>query len=304
MVQEYLKQAIKAHKLPSHFAQFVSDFYLPVAHNVNDKLQSLRQTSSHKTLMLGVQGTQGSGKSTLADFLKRILQTQYGLSVAVVSIDDFYHTLASRKQLANDVHPLLVTRGVPGTHDIPLAKYTLETLLDLKEGEQLALPRFDKAIDDRADESSWPVVEGPIDIVIFEGWCVGAKPQLSEQLIDAVNAFEQTEDADGSYRQYVNTQLADRYPAIFDLFDALVVMTAPSFDVVYQWRALQEKKLADKLALDPTLDASGVLNDVQLTRFISHYERLTSHCLETLPQQADWVLTLDAEHNITHMHSC
>jgi len=302
VVQEYLQQAITAHKLPPHFAQFVSDFYLPIAQSVNNKLQSLRQTDAQKTLILGVQGTQGSGKSTLADFLKRILQTQHHLSVAVVSIDDFYHTLAARRQLANDVHPLLVTRGVPGTHDIPLAKYTLETLMDLKEGDQLALPRFDKAVDDRADETSWPVVDGPIDIVIFEGWCVGAQPQSSEQLSDAVNAFEQTEDSDGSYRRYVNTQLAEHYPAIFGLLDALVVMTAPSFDVVYQWRALQEKKLADKLALDPTLDASGVLNDTQLVRFISHYERLTSHCLNTLPQQADWILSLDAQHNITRMH--
>ena len=33
-------------------------------------------------------------------------------------------------QLADDVHPLLAVRGVPGTHDVKLAIDTLERLIE------------------------------------------------------------------------------------------------------------------------------------------------------------------------------
>jgi len=70
--------------------------------------------------VLGISGTQGSGKSTLAALLQFLLQ-QNGLRVVCLSLDDFYLTRKERRQLADTVHPLLMTRGVPVTHDISLA---------------------------------------------------------------------------------------------------------------------------------------------------------------------------------------
>ncbi len=245
--------------------------------------------------MLGIQGCQGSGKSTLASFLQILLEEEYQLPTAVLSLDDFYLTLAARKQLADSIHPLLLTRGVPGTHDLPLALKTFKDISQLKKGQTLRLPRFDKAQDDRAKENTWPEVEGPIRVIIFEGWCVGVGPQSEEALTPAINELEQLEDGRQIWRKFVNKQLATYENTLFNQLDKLVVLQAPSFACVYEWRALQEKKLREKTRL---LSDSKVLSDVALKRFIAHYERLSRHCLASLPAKADWLFKLNENQKI------
>ena len=83
------------------------------------------QTARDKPLIIGINGSQGSGKSTLADYLCTMLNERYQLRCVSLSLDDFYLTKLERQQLASQVHPLLETRGVPGTHDIPLALETI-----------------------------------------------------------------------------------------------------------------------------------------------------------------------------------
>jgi D-glycerate 3-kinase len=279
---------LSKHRLPAEFRRIAEQHYLPLA----KRLPPLR--GGKRQLLLGVNGAQGTGKSTLADFLRLATKSMFDWTVAVLSIDDFYLTLAERQALAEEVHPLLRTRGVPGTHDTDMLARYLERLRRLARGERIALPRFDKAIDDRADESQWPVVHGPVDLVILEGWCVGTVAQSDAELRQPVNALERDEDPDGAWRQYVNDQLRAKYEPIFARLDALVFIGAPNFDAILRWRLEQEEKLA---ASSPS-GSSGLMNIRQVTRFIQFYERLTRANLASLPDTADFVFRLDDTHAI------
>lgn len=246
------------------------------------------QARPGRALVVGINGAQGSGKSTLAALLRQLLEHGPGLRPVVLSIDDFYLTRAEREELARRVHPLLMTRGVPGTHDVALARRTLERLRELRQGERLSLPRFIKAQDERAPERDWPECTGPVDIVLFEGWCVGTPPQGADALATPVNTLEAEEDADGRWRAHVNAQLATAYATLFALLDRLVLLRAPGFEVVHGWRVEQEAGNAAAVA-----GAAHVMTPSAVRRFIAHYERLTRHALRVLPARADVVLELD-----------
>lgn len=252
------------------------------------------QARRGRTLVVGINGAQGSGKSTLAARVQQQLEHGLGQRTAVLSLDDFYLTRTQRQELARTVHPLLITRGVPGTHDVALAQRTLARVRELREGESLRLPRFVKAQDDRAPEGDGPTCSGPFDVVLFEGWCVGTPPQAAGELATPVNALEAEEDADGRWRAYVNAQLATGYATLFARLDRLVFLRAPGFEVVHGWRLEQE---AGNAAASP--GAAHVMTPAALERFIAHYERLTRHALRALPASADVVLDLDAQRRVT-----
>lgn len=280
---------LSQHGLPAEFRVTAEQHFLPLA----QRLSEIR--GDRNQLFLGVNGAQGTGKSTLADFLRLAADSIFGWRVAVLSIDDFYYTLEERQALGKAVHPLLKTRGVPGTHDTAMLTDYLKRLRYLKGNEHIALPRFDKAIDDRADESRWPLVEGPIDLVILEGWCVGTSVQPDVELRSPINDLEREEDADGSWRNHVNDQLNANYEQIFKELDFLVFLRAPSFDAILRWRLEQEEKLA---AVSPE-GSSGVMNKEQIERFLQYYERLTRANLTTLADSADVVFRFDDTHMIT-----
>lgn len=248
------------------------------------------QVRPGSALIVGINGAQGSGKSTLAAGLRQLLQEIHEHKTCALSIDDFYATRAQREALAISVHPLLRTRGVPGTHDVELALRVLERLRNLGPGESLRLPRFVKAQDDRAPEDAGGVVTGPVQIVLFEGWCVGTPAQANEDLLGPINRLEAEEDRDGQWRRHVNAQLAARYAPLFASLDCLVFLQAPGFDVVHRWRLQQE---AGNAADAP--HGAHVMSAAALERFIAHYERLTRHALQVLPDRADVVIELDAE---------
>lgn len=253
-------------------------------------IQDRLSGSGRRPLVVGVCGSQGSGKSTVCNTLTMRF-TQSGLRVANLSIDDLYLPLAARVNLAEQVHPLLRTRGVPGTHDTKLGVHTLQALA---HSGRVPLPRFDKAIDDRRPPQEWDSLEGPAQLVLFEGWCVGARPQTLEALDQPVNALEANEDVDGRWRRYVNDALGGEYQRLFAKLDMLVLLAAPSFDVVLEWRTQQEHDLRAQ-AKGAT---SGVMSDAELVRFIQHYERLTRHILIEMPARADLVVRLGPDRSV------
>lgn len=297
-MKHYIKNAINQQQLPLEFSQTIEQWYQPIAADV-----AARVKSQPNTFILGVQGTQGSGKSTLASFLCLLLEQEFQLSAVSLSIDDFYLTAAQRQRLGADVHPLLATRGVPGTHDLSLAETTIRRLCNAANNERCAIPRFNKAIDDRFAQADWDNVNGPVDVVVFEGWCVGVPAQSEQQLIEPVNELERTEDADGLWRKYVNNALKNEYARLFACLDALVVLSAPSFDCVYQWRLLQEQKLQAAWQGTAGSVKTKFLSPQDITRFISHYQRLTEQGLAELPQRCDWQLVLAENHNITALNT-
>lgn len=277
--------------LPAHYLDDLQKHVTPLAAALHHKIQC-----SGQPVLLGLNGCQGSGKSTLARFLVRMLHIGAKTKCLVISIDDFYLKKSERQQLARDVHPLLITRGVPGTHDLLLAETTLSALLDPDRTTDLPLPVFSKADDDRCPANQWPAAIPAIDLVIFEGWCVGCPPQDQASLDNPVNELERNEDSDKVWRTYVNTALSNEYQHLFRRLDLLVTLTAPSFDSVYSWRRQQERQLAESVTGQP--EASALLLGQELQRFIQHFERLTRHQLHTLPGLADGNITLGKDHRM------
>lgn len=292
-----IEREIARQGLPADFIATVSDYYQPLAQDIIMRMGGQTQPTPHT---IGIQGTQGSGKSTCASFLKTIFETQYDKRTLVLSIDDFYLTRAERKALAGSEHPLFATRGVPGTHDITLLEDTLDSCARIKSGVPVRVPTFDKAIDDRAKPSDWQIVSEAVDIIIIEGWCVGIPPQDENTLRQAINQLEAEEDGEHTWRNYVNRKLAGEYADLFKKFDHLVALQAPDFDCVFEWRLLQERKLAANLKQSgESLAASKVQSPAELRRFISHYERLTRHALDVMPKIADWMLILNTDHSFS-----
>ena len=294
---EVLKKHIHKEKLPDNFLDTVQRFYWPIACDVAASLEHIHHGEIQSPFFLGIQGAQGSGKSTLASFIKLILEQSFSKNCLVLSLDDFYLTKTERQALSRKVHPLLATRGVPGTHDMALLEEVLEKIKSIKSGQTLEITTFDKALDDRAHQREWQTVNEMQDVVILEGWCVGVPAQRDVDLTKPINILEEDEDKHGHWRQYVNEQIKQHYQIVYDQFDGLAMLLAPSFDCVLQWRTKQEQKLIEKrLAENKPLD--GVMSAEQIKRFISHYQRLTEHAFQTLPVKADWLLTLRPDHEI------
>lgn len=257
---------------------------------IEPRLRAAFAGGGRPPFVVGLCGAQGSGKSTVSEGLMRRLEAG-GLKVALLSIDDLYLGREDRERLGREVHPLFRTRGVPGTHDLALGAAVIEAC---GRAGRIALPRFSKEDDDRRPESQWPRIDGPVDLILFEGWCVGAVPQDAAALARPVNALERDEDRDGVWRRWANERLADDYQRLFARIDWLVLLAAPGFGVVSAWRREQEHKLRAMLA-GQGRDLAATLDDAAVERFIQHYQRITEHILGEMPGRADLCLVLDAE---------
>ena len=279
---DWLAAFLRDERLPAAFADEIERLHAPLAARI-------AAVAMGPAFVVGICGPQGSGKTTTARVLARLLEA-HGLKVATLSLDDLYLPRADREILARDVHPLLRTRGAPGTHDVALGLSVLDGLAG--EGVTV-LPRFDKALDDRAPVEPWPVVEGPVDIVLLEGWCLGARPESPQALAEPVNALERERDPDGVWRAYANAALAGPYRGLFSRLDYLVVFTAPDFETVLAWRQEQEAKLRDRLTAG---QGSGqAMSEADVAQFVQHYERLTRHIAREMPARADLVIALDKD---------
>tara|TARA_A100001391_G_scaffold7621_6_gene4964 strand:+ start:46830 stop:47714 length:885 start_codon:yes stop_codon:yes gene_type:complete len=275
---------IAAERLPDDYREVVERFWQPLADRI------AREATTHKPLIVGINGAQGSGKSTLCRFLEVLLKPR-GLRVVTLSLDDLYLTRAERADMAAKVHPLFATRGVPGTHAVGMALGLIE---DMLAGRGFTLPRFDKSVDDRADAGE--VVSGPVDVLLFEGWCVGAAPQDPAALAEAINQLEAEEDRGGVWRGLVNRFLAGDYADLFAQIDLLVMLKVEGFEAVAANRRLQEHKLAEA-----TPGAPGLMDETALTRFLDHYERLTRHQLAEMPARADVLFEIGPDQRPTRL---
>jgi len=239
--------------------------------------------------VLGLSGLQGSGKSTLARLLK--IQAEHrGWPTEVLSLDDFYYSRSEREALAHQVHPLLKTRGVPGTHEIELLLSVLTALPNASEKFPVTWPRFDKGRDTRMPPSRWPRATRPPRLVVMEGWALGLRPQLESALEEPVNALERLEDPDGHWRHWVNKQLR-AYQPLWRKLDALIVLQAPNWEVIREWRSETEKDLLAR-------GAPLAMDTAAMQRFLLHFERLSRHALATLPVLADTCVEYDTHHHV------
>jgi len=239
-----------------------------------------------RPVRVGIGGGQGAGKSTLGRLIEAAC-AEVDLRAIVIGIDDFYRTRAERRKMAEAIHPLFETRGPPGTHDVEALATALEALPSPGE---VALPRFDKGLDDRVEDVR---VEGPFDLVVLEGWCVGARADGIRRDTPAINELERERDADGRWRAEVEARLARDYEPLWDRLDELVFLQVPDLDAVRRWRLEQESSIAEARRLDA--DA--------VDRFVQFYERITLSMLEETPRRADWTVVLAGDHSVAEVVS-
>lgn len=289
-LREEFQKKLRELMLDEILMEDLSRIYLPMANLINTALNVKDQTH-----IIGINGAQGAGKTTFSKLLKVVLEQKFGMKVVQLSIDDFYLSRTDREELAKSVHPLLITRGVPGTHDVRMAESVLSSLSTAQENSVTIIPRFNKAMDDPYPQSQWDRFVGRPNVILFDGWFMGAIEQKETELLNPVNDLEKLEDPYCIWRRYVNSQLKDNYKSLFDKIDLLVMLKVSSFDKVYEWRLLQEEKLRIVTA---NKENNHVMSKDELVRFISHYERLTKFILKEMPSRADMLFNVSNDHRI------
>ena len=268
-----IERLIAVEELPSDYREIAERHWRPLSEDIAERYTG-------RPLIVGVNGAQGSGKTTLCRFLEALM-LEHNQRAVTLSLDDLYLTRAERQAMARDEHHLFATRGVPGTHDVALGAAILDKLL---AGQSATAPRFGKAANDRATDTR--VLE-PVEVILFEGWCVGAVPQPAGALRDPINRLEAEEDPDGRWRREVNRRLATDYAELFGRIDLLVMLEVENFEAVRANRLLQEQKLA---RANP--GGTAVMDEAALDRFVMHYERLTRWMLEEMPTRANIVVEI------------
>ena len=168
--------------------RMIKSFLIPLCFWISKKANKKRP------YFVGLAGGQGTGKTTISSLIKIILTKYFKLKVFRISIDDFYKTRKERINLSKRVHPMLLTRGVPGTHDINLINKTFKSLKK-KTFKSVLIPKFDKSTDDRYKKSKWTKITRLPNVIIFEGWCVGARHQKDQDLKKSLNFVERKYDA-------------------------------------------------------------------------------------------------------------
>jgi D-glycerate 3-kinase len=265
----------------------LKEIYIPIAFWINKKY-----LKKEKTLLLGLSASQGSGKTTVAKILKIILKYFFKREVCVVSIDDFYKTSADRNKMAKQKHPLLNIRGVPGTHDTNLIKLFFQSL-QRKKFKKIKLPKFDKSIDERLKKNKWNTINKKPEIVIFEGWCVGAKAETNVSLKKPINKLEKYEDQKLIWRKFVNQKLKNEYKSIFSMLDHYIFMKVPNFKMVLKWRQSQEIKLKKR-----NQTRKKIMTYKEIKRFVMFYQRITLQMVKDLSKSANIVMFLNKNHQV------
>jgi len=245
-------------------------------------LKILFKLKSKNKIMIA--GSQGSGKSSLSKLIKLYLEKFYYKSVIIISMDDFYLSKKQRTRLSKNIHPLFLTRGVPGTHDLGLMNKKIKQILN-KEFP-IYLPIFDKVSDARK-RTYQKVLKA--DVIIFEGWCAGAQPVDLNYLQKNFNNLEKHKDKNFIWRNSYNKYL-NEYQKIFSKFNYFIYFQFNQWDHVLNWKYKQELELRDKkkdLALKK-----------YLKEFIQYYEKVSKWMHLKVPKYCNILIKLDAHQKI------
>ena len=253
-----------------------------------------KNANKKRPYFVGLAGGQGTGKTTISSLVQIILIKFFRLKVFRISIDDFYKTRKERISLSKRVHPMLLTRGVPGTHDINMMLSFFKKIKS-KKFKKLKLPTFDKAKDDRFNKKYWYDLKNKPDVIIFEGWCVGAKSEKNNTLKKTINSMEKTKDQKQTWRKYVNQQLKSKYKNLYSQLNCLIYLKASSFSLLQKWRLKQERKLWLNNKKNSKLK---IMNKQDVISFMQTYQRITQNMFKKTPKYASIILNLNSNHQI------
>ena len=268
--------------------KMIKSFLIPVSFWIASK------TKSKRPFVIGLGGGQGTGKTTITSIISIVLKKYFKLNVFKISIDDFYKTRKERFLLSKKLHPLLMSRGVPGTHDINIM---LDFFKKVKKSKfkSLRLPKFNKAIDDRCKKKLWYLIKKRPDVIIFEGWCVGARAEKNNTLKKAINSLEKIDDLKLVWRKFVNQQLKSKYKKLYNHLNTLLYLKVKNFSLLQRWRLKQEKKLWLK---NKKLSNNKIMSKKEVIRFMQTYQRVSQNMLKGAPKYASIILNLNSNHQI------
>ena len=268
--------------------RIIKSFLIPLCFWISNK------ANKKKSYFVGLAGGQGTGKTTISSLIKIILTKYFKLKVFRISIDDFYKTRKERTNLSKRVHPMLLTRGVPGTHDINMMLNFFRKAKS-KNFKRIKLPTFNKAIDDRFSKKYWYDLRNKPDVIIFEGWCVGAKPEKNITLKKTINSMEKAKDQKQIWRKYVNQQLKSKYKNLYSQLNCLIYLKAKNFSLLQKWRLKQERKLWLKSKKNLNLK---IMSRGDVINFMQTYQRITQNMFRYMPRYASIILNLNTNHQI------
>ena len=278
-------QETKADKFKNK-ERMIKFFLIPLCFWINKKAERKRP------YFVGLAGGQGTGKTTISSLIRIILTKYFKLNVFRISIDDFYKTRKERINLSKRVHPMLLTRGVPGTHDINMMLNFFKNSKS-KKFKRLKLPTFNKAIDDRFNKKKWYDLKKRPDVIIFEGWCVGAKSEKNNTLKKTINSMEKIKDQKQVWRKYVNHQLKSKYKNLYSQLNCLIFLKAKNFSLLQKWRLKQERKLGVKSKVK-----SKIMSKADVLNFMQTYQRITQNMFRNMPKYASVIFNLNSNHQI------
>ena len=280
-------QETKADKFKNK-EKMIKSFLIPLCFWISEK------ADKKKPYFVGLAGGQGTGKTTISSLIKIILSKYFKLKVFKISIDDFYKTRKERMSLSKRIHPMLLTRGVPGTHDINMMLSFFKKV-KRKKFKKLKLPTFNKAIDDRSSKKHWYELNEKPDVIIFEGWCVGAKSEKNNTLKKTINSMEKVKDQKKIWRKYVNHQLKSKYKNLYSQLNCLIYLKAKNFNLLQKWRLKQERKLWIKSKIKSN---SKIMSKGDVINFMQTYQRITENMFRYVPKYASIILNLNTNHQI------
>ena len=253
-----------------------------------------KKADKQNPYFLGLAGGQGTGKTTISSLISIILKKYFKKNVFRVSIDDFYKTRKDRSKLSKSIHPMLMTRGVPGTHDLKMMQNFFKSVKQ-KKFKSIKVPKFDKSIDDRSSKKNWYNINKKPDIIIFEGWCVGAKAEENKSLKRSINAMERNRDQKLVWRKFVNQQLNTNYKKLYAQLNSLVYLKAKDFSLLQKWRLKQENKLKLK---NKKKSNNKIMNKDEVLEFMQTYQRVTENMFKKAPKYASIIMNLNSNHII------
>ena len=269
------------------------NFYLEIISPLVNYLASLPKKETPYFICL--TGGQGSGKTTMSEFIQLVLNEFCNKRTVGFSIDDLYKTQEERKKLADEIHPLCEVRGMPGTHDMSLGFDLLESLSKANNSSKTAIPAFNKPLDKHYPKNEWKVFRGKPDFIFFDAWCGGVKPISENNWDPPINKLEEEMDPKGVWSKWSNQELSGDYQKFFSLIDLLILIRVPSMEHVFQSRWLQEQTLEKNTSNPEMLDK--IMTQEEVYRFVMHYERLTRHILEDMPNYCDILIDRDESFN-------
>ena len=276
---DYIQREIHINYNKKYSKRYIQSKLIPV-------IKYICESESNKFLF---GGSQGIGKSSLINIISKTIEKFYNKKILLLSLDNYYLSKKERLLLSEKVHQLLITRGVPGTHNI---KKLMKNINQFSKNQYpITIPQFDKLIDDKSQSNK--MIKAKCDILFVEGWCCGSREIPKKFLYKNINNLEKINDPKNQWRNFYNKKLKIEYKKLFKLFDELIFLKTSSFDNVYKWRLKQEKTNQSKNKNLKRMTA----NEIKV--FVQHYEKITRWMMRDLNKKAQIVIKFEKNHKIS-----